>query len=271
MNGLPLEGRRILVTRPQQRSEGLCAAIRAAGGEAVVIPAIEIEEAVDHGDLDRAIGELESFDWLVFTSANAVEAFYARVEALEAAGRIAKGSLGAAKRKRIAAIGQATARALRGRSAEVSSIPEEFASESIADGLGKVSGMRVLIPCSDIAGRRLGETLRMRGAFVDQVVAYVTAPVPLAPESLEELERGFDAVFFASPSAARNFAALAGGPSSLGGALVICIGPATAEEARKSGYRVGLVAEVHSAEGLIDSLVCHYRDAAAAPEESRRN
>jgi uroporphyrinogen-III synthase len=268
VSGLPLEGKRILVTRPRAQAETLRTAIRDSGGEAILIPAIEIEEAADHAELDRAIGELERYDWLVFTSANAVEAFFDRVEILEAAegspkGRIAARARGAA-RARIAAIGTATAQALRERSAEVSAVPERFLSEAMAESLGNVAGMRVLVPGSDIARKKLGEELRARGAFVEEVAAYVTARTEIAPESLEELERGFDAVLFASPSAARNFAAMIGGPKRLGGALVVCIGPVTAEEARRLGYRVGLVAEAHSAEGLVEALIRHYGEAAAA-------
>jgi uroporphyrinogen-III synthase len=271
MNRQPLEGKRILVTRPLPRSEELCAAIRAQGGEAVVVPAIGIEDDVDHEDLDRAIASLDRYEWLVFASANAVGAFYARVETLEARGGIGKGTGAAAARKRVAAIGPSTAQALRDRSIDVSSIPEEFVAAAIAESMGDIEGARVLIPCSDIAGKKLGQRLRERGAIVDEAVAYATAPAKIAPESRVELERGFDAVLFMSPSAARNFAALSGGPSSLRGALVACIGPATAEEAARNGYRIGLVAGVHSTEGLVDSLVCHYREAAEAPGESRRN
>jgi uroporphyrinogen III methyltransferase/synthase len=262
VSGLPLEGKRILVTRPRAQAETLRTAIRDSGGEAILIPAIEIEEAADHAELDRAIGELERYDWLVFTSANAVEAFFDRVEILEAAEGSPKGRIAA--RARIAAIGTATAQALRERSAEVSAAPERFLSEAMAESLGNVAGMRVLVPGSDIARKKLGEELRARGAFVEEVAAYVTARTEIAPESLEELERGFDAVLFASPSAARNFAAMIGGPKRLGGALVVCIGPVTAEEARRLGYRVGLVAEAHSAEGLVEALIRHYGEAAAA-------
>ncbi len=264
MRELPLEGKRILVTRARAQSEILCAAIRGAGGEAILIPAIGIEEAADYADLDRAICELERYDWLVFTSANSARAFFDRVESLEAAGKLPKGHSAVLARKRIAAIGPATARVLRERSAEVSAVPEHSLSEAIAESLGNVAGMLVLIPGSDMARKKLGEDLRAQGALVDEVVAYVTARTEIAAESLEELERGFDAVLFASPSAARNFAGISGGPEKLRGALVACIGPVTAEEAERCGYRVGLVADLHSAEGLVEALIRHYRETAAA-------
>ena len=271
MSGLPLEGRRILVTRPRAQSGALCSAISEAGGEAVLIPCIEIADNFDHGGLDLAIRDLERYDWLIFASSNAVEAFYSRLEALEALGEIGKGSRAAAARKRIAAIGPATERALRERSARAAAVPGEFVSEAVAAGLGEIAGLRVLIPASDIARKELGEDLRRRGAVVDEVVAYVTAPAELAPESLEELERGFDAVLFASPSASCNFAALGGGPAELRDAVVACMGPATAEEARKLGYRVGIVAETHSAEGLVDALVRYYRKLASANDATERS
>jgi uroporphyrinogen-III synthase len=267
----PLAGRRVLVTRARPQSEALCASIRAEGGRAVVIPAIRIEAASDRSALDRALGELERYDWLVFTSANAVEAFYSRIDALETEGSMGKGHGQVAAGARTAAVGPATAMALRRNSADPVCVPEDFASESIAEALGDVSGLHVLIPGSDIARENLGAALRGRGAVVDEVAAYVTAPGEMGPDGVKELERGFDAVIFMSPSAARNFAALADGPERLGGAVVACIGPATAEEAERCGYRVGLVAEVHSSKGVIDALVRHFRDAATAPESNRRS
>ncbi len=260
MTASALGGKRILVTRPRAQAEALCGAIVAAGGEAILIPAIEIGGDFDHDGLDRAIGELDRYDWIVFTSANAVEAFFSRVEALEASGRIGKGSRSSAARKRMAAIGPATERALRGRSAGAVAIPGESVSEAIAESLGEIAGMSILLPCSDLARKSLGEDLRARGASVDEVLAYVTSSAEMAPESAKEIERGFDAVLFASPSAARCFAALSGGPAGLRDALVACIGPATAEEAGKIGYRVGLVAEHHSAEGLVEALSRHYKE-----------
>lgn len=264
MNGLPLEGRRILVTRPRSRSESLCDGIRAAGGQAVVIPAIEIEESSDRAGLDRAIEAIQDYDWLVFTSASAVEAFYSRLAAIDGAEGAGTERRAALARARVAAIGPATELALRERGVAVSSVPRVFVSGAVAECLGEVAGTRILIPVSDIARKNLGEELRARGAHVDEVQAYVTAPADFEAEALGEIGRGFDAVLFASPSAARNFSARSGGPESVRGALVACIGPATAEEARGCGYDVGLVAEVHSAEGLVDALVRHYQETAAA-------
>jgi porphobilinogen synthase len=271
LSGLPLGGRRILVTRPRAQAGDLCSAIGAAGGEAILIPAIEIGDDFDHGGLDLAIGELDRYDWIVFTSANAVEAFFSRVDALAASGRAGEGRRAAAADKRIAAIGPATERALRGRSAKAVAIPGESVSEAIAESLGEIAGMRILIPRSDLARKSLGEDLRARGASVDEVLAYVTSRAEKAPESAKEIERGFDAVIFASPSAARGFAAISGGPARLRDALIACIGPATAEEAEKIGYRVGLVAERHSAEGLVEALVRHYDEAAAASGAGQRS
>jgi len=295
---LPLRGLRLLVTRRSAQATTLCDLIRAVGGEPILIPAIEIAPAPDSSALDRALGDLDAYDWLVFTSANAVRAFHARAEALEAsgspgggwrqapasrpvetagpaaAGPAAAGPAAPPTRPRIAAIGPATARAwleyssglgaARSGPAEAIAMPEDFVSEALAERLGAVAGMRILIPGSDISRKGLGEALRARGARVDEIAAYVTAPAAASAEALRELARGFDAVLFASPSAARGFAAMTGGPEGLGGTLVACIGPVTAEEARRLGYAVGLVAEVHSAEGLVDALVRHYGNAAAA-------
>ncbi|HWQ24349.1 MAG TPA: uroporphyrinogen-III synthase, partial [Gaiellaceae bacterium] len=148
----------------------------------------------------------------------------------------------------------ATAAAVRALGVEPALVPSRFAAEEIAAGLPEPAGARVLLPQSDLASPRLAEELRRRGAFVDAIAAYRTVAVELPPEELAELARA-DAIVLASGSAARSLAAAfaaAGHPPPR--ALLVCIGPRTAEVAREVGLSVGLVADEATADGLVRAI-----------------
>jgi uroporphyrinogen III methyltransferase/synthase len=231
----PLAGRRIVVTRPRAQAAPLAEALEALGATAPVLPLIEIETADGLRGMD-----LEGYDWIVFTSANAVPA----LPSLQR---------GAGRRPRIAAVGPATADAIRSAGAEPAFVPERFAAEEIADGLEPLRGRRVLLPQADIADPGLADELRARGAATDAVVAYRTVELELPPERLEEA-RTADAIVLASGSAARSLARQGGS----GRALVVSIGPKTAQAARDAGLPDGLVAREATAEGIIQALTSHF-------------
>jgi uroporphyrinogen-III synthase len=235
---MPLAGRRIAVTRPRSQAEPLADALGALGATAIVVPLVEVEPVED---LDAvAAADHAAYDWVVFTSATAVAT----------AGDELRGSL---RGTRVAAVGPATAHAVRIFGVEPSFVPEVFAAEEIAAGLEPLAGRRVLLPQADIAEPALADELRERGALVDAVVAYRTVDVGAAPGALAEL-RSADAVVLMSGSAARSLAAQGGA----GDALVVCIGPRTAEVARDVGLEVGLVAHEATSEGIIHALTSHF-------------
>jgi uroporphyrinogen III methyltransferase/synthase len=247
----PLLGLRVLVTRTREQAGRLAEGLRALGAEPVECAVIETAPPLDWAPLDRAIGELGAYRWIAFTSANGVEAFFAR---LALAGRDARALAGA----RLAAIGPATAAALAARGLRADVVPAEFVAEALADALGDVRGARVLLARADIARPALAERLRAAGALVDEVVAYRT----VRPEGLEARLRqalaGADVVTFTSSSTVRNlFEAL--GPSeaaqALRGVAVACIGPVTAQTARELGLEPAVVAEEYTIEGLLEALV----------------
>ena len=237
----PLGGRRVVVTRPREHAGPLLAALERLGAEAECVPLIRIAPSGD----ERALAEVVArggHDWIVFTSANAVRA----------AGAALAGS-----RARLAAVGPATANALRERGQEPAFVPARFAAAEIADGLQPLAGKRVLLPQSEIAEPVLADELRARGASVDAVDAYRT--VPREPSEAERaMLRDADAVLLASGSAARSLARQ-GGP---GDALVVAIGPTTAAAARAARVRVDLVADEATGEGMIQALVKHFRESA---------
>jgi uroporphyrinogen-III synthase len=244
-----LSGRRVVVTRPEDQAEGLCSRLRALGAEPVEFPVIAIAPPEPGGPLDQAIARLSSYDWLIFTSVNGVECFWERLEASEA---LAAGPVQLAAAK-VAAIGPATASALRRRGVQVCLVPAEYRAEAILDEIGDVAGQAILLPRADIARPALADGLRARGAQVDEVPAYRTVPATPAAAAFEALRAGVDVITFTSSSTVHSFVAQTEG-LSYGDPLVACIGPVTATTARGLGLRVDVVAKEYTVDGLLEAL-----------------
>ena len=245
---LPLFGRRVLVTRAPEQAAGLSERLAALGALPVEIPTIRAAPLEDSSELDAALADMSRFDWIAFTSANAVRFVFARLNAAGADTR-------ALHPVSVAAIGRATASALAERGVSADFIPDRAGSESVADGLAMrgVSGARVLLPRSDLADSRLPDRLRQAGARVSEVVAYRTeAPESSRPALAEALEAGLDAVLFASASASVNLAALLDGDvvRRMDGVAIACIGRAAAAAASELGLKVDIVAQAPSADAL---------------------
>lgn len=240
----PLAGRRIVVTRPRAQAGPLADGLADLGATVTLIPLVAIEPAEDTAPLVAAARDLEAYDWIVLTSANGAAAL----------GRALAGK--ALRGPRIAAVGPATADAVRSLGGEVAFVPAVFSAEDVAAGLGPVAGAKILLPQADAASPELAIELRARGATVDAIVAYKTVAVEPTPAVREELERGADAIVLASGSAVHSLATLdvdlAGHP------LLVCIGPRTADAARDAGLPIGLVADEASAEGIIQALMSHF-------------
>ncbi len=240
----PLVGRRIVITRPADRAGRLAERLASLGAVPVVFPTIRIE-AAEPGPLVAAARALDGFDWVVFTSANGVEAFFAR---LGDAGKDAR-DVG---RRKVAAIGPVTARALRERGVEPALVPEEYVAEAVLAALGEVRGLRILLPRADIAREALADGLRSRGAQVTEVAAYRTVGADGPAPDLGQA----DAVTFTSSSTVRHFV---GSGAQLRRAKVICIGPVTAATARELGLEVSAVATEYTEDGLIAALEGAFR------------
>ena len=255
--GLPLQGRRIVVTRAQAQAGELVTQLRALGAEPLECPAIRIVPPASYAPLDAAIADLAAYDWIVFTSVNGVTAF---VERLAQAG-LPPTALAAL---RLAAIGPATAEALRAQGLQPAFVPSAYVAEAIIAEIGDVAGQRMLLPRADIARAALGVGLRAKGAQVDEITAYRTVAGAGGDRVAAQLRAGtVDALTFTSSSTVRYFgqslAALGlraadwqQGPHR---PAVVCIGPITAQTARDLGWPVDAVAADYTTAGLIAALL----------------
>ena len=242
---------RVLVTRPAAQASELTGMLAARGIDAVAVPTVAIAPASD-GALERALRSLDDAAWLVVTSANGAEAVLGVLS-----GRALPPAL------RVAAVGPATAGALRAGGIRVDHVPDRYLTVAIADGLGDVAGRRIVLARADAATAELHDVLRGRGAIVDEVIAYRTIEGP--PSSRDPLGRalalGLDGILFTSGSTVRGLGALV--PSQMRQRVTAipayCIGPVTATVAMHAGFRVAAVSDDHTAEGLAEAVAGHLR------------
>jgi uroporphyrinogen III methyltransferase/synthase len=248
----PLFGKRIIVTRARAQAAELSAKLREAGACTVEIPVIELAPLGDYTALDTCIQHLESYDWLVLTSTNAVEHFFAR---LRECGRDVR-----AIRGRICAIGPATRDAIEAAHLRVDLMPDEHVAEGAVHAFStlQMKGARVLLPRAAEARDVLPRALTEMGAVVDIADAYRNI-IPADAQRLvaEYLAAGSraDWITFTSGSTVKNWLALAG-RESLDGVKIASIGPATSEVARKHGLNVEVEAKPCTTDGLIDAILC---------------
>lgn len=247
----PLLGKRVAVTRPRGASRDLERSLIARGAIVVRCPLIKIEYPLD---AKSAVPKFTEYSWIAFTSRHGVIGFWKQVRA---AGLDARALAGC----KIAAVGPTTADALRRIGLE----PDLIANDSSGTGSAKalrsadeITARRILLPQGDIAMRSPTQLLRAGGAVVDEWIVYRTIGASPTKSARANLEAGVDAILFFSPSAVRSFVE-AGLP--VGSAFVACIGPTTAKTATDLNLPVGVVAEDHSAAGLVAALEAHFYSA----------
>jgi len=253
----PLFGQTIVVTRTRQQASDLSDRLAELGANVIEAPTIEVGPPADSSAVDAALKSMSSFDWVVFTSQNGVHAVRDRLVGLGLDAR-------AFARAKIAAIGDATARAVReDLFLGVDLCPESFVAEALADALaaaGAVRGKRFLLLRADIARPILRERLAADGAAeVLDVPVYETRPATsLPPELLEALDAGeVTWATFTSSSTAKNFAALLGGGyrERLAGVKLASIGPITTAALRDLGLTPAVEAATFNVDGLVESLL----------------
>lgn len=277
--------KRVLITRAPGQSGRLRDALLVVGAVPVSAPAIQILDPEGWAELDGALAALDSFDWLLFTSQSAVERVCDRLERAQgapggstappdAAGE-AQPTLRVPPHLRIAAVGQATAAALRARGLPVHLIPVDARGEGLAAALQphlspgarqaspsedrarlapQQVAARLLLPRGDLADQRLPEALRAAGCAVQTVIAYRTAPASAPDQTLiAECRRGIDWVILTSGSTVTGLLALLDGELPPG-AKVAVLGPETAKAAEAAGLHVDLISPTATVDALVKAM-----------------
>jgi uroporphyrinogen-III synthase len=258
-HNLPLAGRRILITRAPHQASELVDRLRALGAIPILIPTIEIAPPASFAALDAALTSLATYDWLVFTSANAVEAFHHRAQFLQLSQLSCP----------IAAIGPATERALHSIGLTVDLLPPRFVAESLAESLvPEATGKSFLLVRAASARDTLPDALTAAGATVTIAEAYRNQ---IPQSSIAELEKLFntpahypDAITFTSASTATNLAALleSSGLTLPAAILRASIGPITSRVLCDLGLPPQIEAEESTIPALVDALLHHFHRAA---------
>ena len=256
-----LAGKRIVITRAAPQSEPLAKGLAELGAIPVVLPLVEFGEPEDFGPLDAAITQLEQFDWMIFTSGQAVRAFVARSKDLGASLHPAGTKL------RLAAVGPVCAEAVRQAGLPVEYVARTHSGVGLANELGeRLRGRGVLLPRSDRANPDLPAALKTHGAQVTEVVAYRTLqPGEVDRQKLGRISAGeADALLFFSPSAVQNFAELVGVDHFLrlqNGLAITAVGPVTADALRHLKIERIVVAADTTSTAVVQALENHFAGA----------
>ena len=253
----PLANRRILVTRAAHQAGKLSEGLRALGADPVEVPVLEIRPPEDLRPLDRALGALASYDWLIFTSVNTVQALLDRAKALHL-------SLALLPQAKVAAIGSSTAAALRDAGLKVDFIPVNYVAESlVSNPKGYWPGQRVLLARASLARDVIPDALRVSGATVDVVDAYRNVLPDDAPEKLRIALAGkLDAATFTSSSSVTHLAEAAtqaGISFPIPAIPAISIGPITSQTLREHNWPPTAEANPHDILGLIAAVAEFFR------------
>ena len=263
--GKPLDGIRVLVGRARHQAGALSSRLRNLGAEVLEIPFIEIRRPRSFQPLDEALKRLATYDWLILTSVNGVEAMWDRLAKL----RLTNDSL---RHLKIAAIGPATKRAIEKNGVRVHVVPEEYVAESVVKSLRKqVKGKRVLLVRAKVARDVIPRELRKAGAPVDVFEAYETVVPKASRRRLQAVlgnrERRPHVITFTSSSTVKNFAALLGRasrpkprrPPLLDGVVLASIGPVTSATLRELKLNADVEAQPYTIPGLVRAIVAHRR------------
>jgi uroporphyrinogen III methyltransferase/synthase len=242
---------KVLITRPRAQAGTFAEKLCSAGFEPVFFPVIEIHPIKNNTALENAIANIQKYEWVVFTSVNAVPPtisphFHKK--------------WGESKRGvKIAAVGPKTAEALRKHNIEPDFIPDEYVGEAIMSGLGDVKGKWILLPRAEIAREELPNAISKAGGIPHEIVVYKTLPAAVDINGLDALKSGVDVVTFTSASTVEIFVALAQqhglDPLNLPNSpMFACIGPVTEQAAKELGFQNIVTAQEYTTDGLINAI-----------------
>lgn len=254
-----LDGHTVVVTRARAQAAGLVRMLEAQGAEVLSLPVIALVDPDDWSPADGALDALSTYDWVVFTSANALERFLGRAVARGMdEDRLLAGLAG----RKIAAVGPATAARCEAAGVHPDYVPEEAVAEGLVEGfeaLGLGQGTRVLLPRALEAREVLPKALRAAGAAIDVVPVYRTVPASPDPDIVARIASGdADIVTFTSPSTVRNFFGMLDSTEARDAARMlsaVSIGPVTSDALREAGVTPLAEAPEHTSAGIVEALL----------------
>ncbi|MDD2510422.1 MAG: uroporphyrinogen-III C-methyltransferase [Syntrophomonas sp.] len=251
----PLWGKRVVITRARAQASQLVERIRDLGGQAIEFPSIKIEKEKNLAALHNAFQNIGQYDWIIFTSINAVDIFFAESRQAGLDIRDLKGI-------KLGAIGPATRDKLLDRGLRVDIVPEDYRAEGILKELSAriKPGQWILLPRARGARSILPDTLRQWGAYVNEVYLYqAIAASQVSKATLKNIVAGnMDYLTFTSSSTVSNFVKIIGAeniPGLKGKVKVACIGPVTADTARENGFSVDILAQEYTISGLLEAIL----------------
>ncbi len=260
---LPLYGKKIVVTRAQEQSPEFTELLEKEGAEVTEFPTIEIVPLKNYNELDDAIGNINKYNWLIFTSVNGVKFFFERIKYL-------KKDLRILSQLKICAVGQRTAHEIEERGLIVDYLPEEFKAEGIINGflkMGAIQNLKILLPRAKKAREILPEKLRELGAFIDVIPVYETIlPETNTDDILKKIKNNeIDLFTFASASSVTNFVEIFKNKKIdiielLKSCKIASIGPITTETAHKIGLKVDIEPEKYTIPFLINAIRKFYEN-----------
>ena len=256
----PLFGKKIVVTRAREQASTFLAGLSDLGAECIEFPTIKVVPPASFEEMDRAIARVDSYRWLIFTSANGVKFFFERLWFLGKDARSLKGI-------KVAAIGSKTGEALEEKGIRPDIVPDEFRAEAVVEAFRNenVHGLRILVPRAAQAREVLPAELRKMGASVDVVEAYRTVKAEGDRALIRDLlEKGqIQMVTFTSSSTVHNFVDAFEEDGAqffrwMEKTALACIGPITAETAQKRGLKVAVTAKQYTIESLTQAIVEYF-------------
>lgn len=249
--------RTILLTRSAEANESVLPLFAQHGFTVLSFPTIEILDPESWNECDTAIENLQSYDGVVFTSANSVERFFLRID------DVAPGKISVLESMPIYSVGEKTSARLRDLGMRVALTPDSYNADDLVESIlsGDIAGKVFLFPKGDRGMETVPQKIRAHGARVDEVVVYRNVMPP--PVQLELIRRslrngGIDVVTFFSPSSIQNFLHLVELPETIRFRIAV-IGPTTAKAALDAGLRVDIMPEQSTAESLAEAIARHFK------------
>ncbi len=255
----PLFGKRVVVTRSRDQASIFADMLIDLGATTVEFPTIDVVPPASWDELDRALDAIESYQWVIFTSANAVRFFFERLKSSGKDIRCLKGVS-------ICAVGPKTAESIGQYGLKADLIPSEFKAEGVLAALGgeSVKGQKFLIPRAKIAREIIPDKLRVLGADVTVATAYENIRPTSDADRIRKLfqDKKITAVTFTSSSTVHNFVEILGQKeyiSLLDGVVIACIGPVTAKTAEDYGIKVDIMPKEYTIPAFVDAMVTHFK------------